>query len=437
MNQHLLVGVGREIVTPPIGGLLMGYSPPRASESVNDDIHITAFAFEYNGVRSLIASAELCSLRGIQIKDILEAVSESSGIPVGRIILSTVHTHSAPYTLVSPDERPNYIYDQFIPSARKAALDAVNSLRPAVMGVGTTQSDVGVNRRVLQEDGTITHGQDPTGIYDPTMTIISFREPDGTAIGNLIHYGAHNTASGINTEITRDWCGVAIDRLEELSGGVTAFFNGGGGDCGPRLPNGRTTGTLKEALELGGRAASDAVRAWRSITEWREVDMHVLTDNITLPLRPFPPLEEMEAKLAAMGDPSKLTGLRVSAHRNLIQRIEYIRSGAIPPTTFDILTPAIAVGPVVFLPIPFEPFSIIPLRIKQYSPYPYTVSIGYANGGYSYLPSMDQICRGGYEVWMFTSMNLVPFGDESEQYFVTGATRMIRELYQKTHGDSL
>jgi hypothetical protein len=43
---------------------------------------------------------------------------------------------------------------------------------------------------------------------------------------NLIHYGTHDSASGINPEITLNWCGVMVDRLEAESGGSSAFVNG-------------------------------------------------------------------------------------------------------------------------------------------------------------------------------------------------------------------
>ena len=57
-----------------------------------------------------------------------------------------------------------------------------------------------------------------------------------------------------------------VDRLEAQTGAVTAFINGCGGDCGPRLPNGKTTGDLQMALELGGKAGVDAVGQY--ITRW-------------------------------------------------------------------------------------------------------------------------------------------------------------------------
>ena len=39
-----------------------------------------------------------------------------------------------------------------------------------------------------------------------------------------------------------------------------------------------------------------------------------------------------------------------------------------------------------------------------------------------------QICRGGYEVWMFSSMALRPFADDSDQHYIDGSLRLLQAL---------
>ena len=432
MKNKLLVGIGRHDITPPIGAWLTGYAPARRAESVGDNLNITAFAFEYNGLRSMVVTADVCLIRANYAEQVRKLMGTAAHIPFEHITLSATHTHSGPATFRTgggSEMDMEYFNNIFIPAAEKAAADAAASLRPAQLGVGEIHSDVGVNRRGMKLDGSIVLGQDPHGTYDPIMTVISFREPDGKPIGNIIHYGAHNTASGKNTEITRDWCGVAIDRLEAESGGITAFFNGCEGDCGPRLPNGQTTGNYKMALELGGRAAIDAVNAWRSIKEWRDCDMRVICRTVKLPYKTLPTKEALQAEIDAMGDPSQLVGLKVTQYEALIQRMELLCSGEPISDGLPMDLPVISVGPVAFFPIPFEIFSRITLRIRQFSPYPYTLSLSNTNGAYRYFPSMDQIIRGGYEVWVFTSFAAQPFADDSEQYLVEGAVSILNELH--------
>ena len=432
VNAKLLVGAGRSDITPPVGSWLMGYAPGRQAQSIHDHLFITVLAFEYAGIRTLIASADVCVINEPLVTIVREKMAAAAGVRFEQIIISATHTHSGPAMRETPggsslDEQ--YLYETFCPLAAKAAAQAVGSLQQARMGVAEIPCDVGINRRQISEDGNVALGQNPYGSYDPIMTVIAFTRPDGKPIANVIHYGAHNTASGSNTEITRDWCGVMVDRLEAESCGITAYINGCEGDCGPRLPNGRTTGNLSLALELGARAGIDAVRAWRSIKEWRDdADMRVLSEEIPLPLEPLPSLVELRKKQESLGDPSSLTGLKVMEYTRLCERIEIVRSGKPVDANLMLRQTIISVGPVAFVPIPFEVFSIITLRIRQHSPYPYTLSLSNANGSYYYLPSQDQICRGGYEIWVFKAMNPQPFADDTEQYMVSGNVKLLRKL---------
>lgn len=107
----------------------------------------------------------------------------------------------------------------------------------------------------MARDGVVDFGQNPWGQQDKRMTVIAFQTPDGAPIANVVHYGAHCTAAGTNTEITRDWAGVMIDRLEAESGAPTLFLNGAAGDVGPRLTNGKTKATSNYVMELGSVAA--------------------------------------------------------------------------------------------------------------------------------------------------------------------------------------
>lgn len=111
------------------------------------------------------------------------------------------------------------------------------------------------------------------------MTVIAFRDLDGVGIGCMIHYGAHCTASGANKEITRDWAGVMCDILESETGMPVAFFAGQSGDTGPRISNGKTTGNIKYAEQLGALAGLDATRAYKSIKYYDSPSLALETEK--------------------------------------------------------------------------------------------------------------------------------------------------------------
>jgi hypothetical protein len=132
-----------------------------------------------------------------------------------------------------------------------------------------------------------------------------------------------------------------------------------------------------------------------------------------------------------MGDPEVMRAAKTmkwAFYCHLMERIEYLESGKEPPKEQAIPHVALALGPVALITLPFEPFSIITLRIREFSPFKYTLCAGYANGALSYFPSMDQIIRGGYEINMFKNINLFPFTEDAENHYVRGCLELLRNL---------
>lgn len=96
MNSKLSVGVGRSVITPPLGTILHGYAPGRPAESVGDDLNVTAIALASGGTRVLMLTADLCVMAPNIFKDIRAQLSAATGVPPDHIIYSTTHTHSGP-----------------------------------------------------------------------------------------------------------------------------------------------------------------------------------------------------------------------------------------------------------------------------------------------------------------------------------------------------
>lgn len=434
--KNLEVGVGRKIITPPLGVMLMGYAPARPAESIHDDLTISAIALRCGELTAIMISADVCLIKDPQSEHIRRLISQATGVPFEHVILSAIHTHSGPSMRNTPGGSAmdtNYLTSIFEPQAVEAALTATNNFKPAKMGIGTTLSDIGINRREMERSGRIRLGQNPWGCYDPLMTVIHFRSIFNEPIANLIHYGAHCTAAGKGTEVTRDWAGPMVDRLEAESGAITIFFNGALGDCGPRIANGRTVGNIEMAMELGGKAAIEAVKVYRTIKDLRKCDLGVACRNIYLPYGPFPTKESIEKRLAELGDPDKLSGGNTWAYEVLIKRLQELNTGKPLKTHMEINQTVISIGPVAFVPFPFEVFSEITLRIRKYSPYEYTLCMSNANGSNSYFPSQDQICRGGYEVVTSKSVNVYTLANDADDFAVDEVLGLLDALYNENN----
>ena len=157
--------------------------------------------------------------------------------------------------------------------------------------------------------------------------------------------------------------------------------------------------------------------------------MRVLSTQISLPLMDVGTAEDAEKEAAKLAAEQELKGTVLSSYNHLLERAEYLREGNVPPTEKVLDHTFMVLGNLVFQAMPFEIFSIITLRIKEGSPFRHTLCLGYSNGSLSYFPSMDQIIRGGYEVRMFKTVNLIPFRDDSEQHYVAQSLEVIRNLY--------
>ena len=431
MEEKLYLGVGRACITPKIGSLLMGYGPNTVSTAVHDDLNVTAFYFAQGERRALAVSIDLCLIHTTLCDEMRARLAEEYNVPYGNILLSCTHTHSGPNLCGMTgwgevDEA--YYRGVFLPALFSAIAEARDKRVAVKMGVGTGESLVGINRRQLKADNKIYFGQNPWGPFNPVMTVIAFRDEAGASVANMVHYGAHCTCAGQNFEISRDWCGVMVDELEAISGGVTAFFNGPEGDVGPRLTNGLTVGRgdIRYAERHGALAAADAVRIYKSIKSFDTVELSVLEASVTLPLDGRVPLKVAEREYEVYKN--NTVGSRHLKEQYYEEQIRLYHEGYVDKETVSIPQSILKLGEVVFIATPFEMFSVVGLRIAEESNIQHTLTLACTNGAENYFVTEDQICRGGYEVDMFKCGHTQPFADNADWHFVTGTVENLKKF---------
>lgn len=426
----LLAGAAREVITPPVGGRLYGYFPDLHSTSVHDDLTFTVLCLRSGPLTVLIASATVCLINTELCNELRARMADAAGTDPGSVIVCATHTHSGPCTDNEDgfgEVDREYCDSILIPAAVRAAGRAAASLSPALVGVSSVKSDVGVNRRQMLRSGVVQLGQNPWGCRDPEMTLVRLLTPEGEGIINIIHYGAHCTACGPNKEISRDWAGVMTDALERDSGTLTMFLNGAEGDVGPRLTNGGTTGDIRYAMELGGVAARDAADCYHMLKGYVPASLSRVTGQICLPYREPMPEKQARDLLAPIDrdDAVNLDYARIASLRAIISAYE----NNVPfPQAMTIGQTVVSLGPVAFVPFPFEIFSEISLRTRAFSPFPYTLCLGASNGSGCYLPSRDQMIRGGYEIDMFHCRGLYTLADDTDDHIIDQDLELLEAL---------
>ncbi len=417
--EKLYMGVAREVITPKVGCQLYGYAPDVFSNAVADDLTVTAFYFKQGEAQALMLTVTVCLLNTKMIAEVIGQISEKFGIPKQKCLISATHTHSGPNT--NGQEGWGGIDKEYcdgilIPGIFTAAQKAMENTQAVTVGTASGNSYVGVNRRELIEDNRIVLGQNPWGPFNPRMTVVSFKNEAGEVVANIIHYGCHGTAAGRNMEITRDWSGVMTDALERQSGAITAFFNGPEGDIGPRLSNGDTDGGMDTGLpyayELGHIAAQDAVRIYKEIYDYKEVELVCDGKTVYVPLKPRMSLEEAKALYEKYKERS--VNMEGALRAYALTIIEAIEAGAPELAGVPMEQTVVALGNLVFVSFPYELFSEIGMRIDGCFKDKRILSLSNTNGSEGYFITEDAICRGGYEVIMFMYGQPQPYCDHAD-----------------------
>lgn len=434
--EQFQVGFSRHSITPAVGARLYGYPGARASKVLHDDLFVNALALAAKGETALLISVDLCVLEQATNDDLRKKIAQEVGIPAEKIILAMIHTHSGPSTAGSSTADNgwgsmdmDYVEKILFPQTISAAKEAVKNLTPAHMGIGETSSLAGINRREMTADGKVILGQNPDGPFDDKMRVLSFARLTGEPIVSLIHYGCHPTAAGQAPEISRDWPGYMVDRLEKETGAPAVFVNGAEGDIGPRLSNGMTTGDMELMKEVGIVAGEDAVRAYKNIHSYCEPEFKVKSDMLVLPYRKLPTVEETKAAIEALGDPAKLIEVDILIYERYKNILSHYEQNLPMETHWKFRQTYISLGPVVFVPYPMEMFCQISLNQQARSPFTYTLCLSNANGSIGYLPTEDQIPLGGYEIDSFQSYNVFILEEKAEVQIVEENAKLLNKLF--------
>jgi hypothetical protein len=435
MNAPLKAGFARTDVTPKLGVRLGGYGvKERPAEEILDCLHATAMVLEQDGKSAAIINLDWICIEEDVVQVIREGASRKTGIAPQNITVAATHSHSVPNTLNfwGWGDREQEYMDSVIPKIIESVETAKSNLREVEVGFATTECLAGVNRRRIEENNGFAFCADPSGSFDPTMTVIRFKDKSGVDAGILVHYGAHGTAMGVNRLVSRDWCGVMKDRIESQFPALTVFLNGAIGDVGPRTNkrsgDGLSAGGgdgIHAVREVGYRAATDAISALISIKEWRnDIVLNTVTEDIFLPYAPLTSLADAEKELAKWEPRKDEWGTPMCEYMHNKAVIEAHKKPLLKGRNFS--QTITCLGPLVIVPMPGEMFSGISLRLRRLSPFQHTLCCSVTNGSLAYLPTREARHRGGYETWVGKAAGAYLLADNIDDALVAENLRLLK-----------
>lgn len=239
----------------------------RRATAVHDAPACRALALSDGATAFVLASLDLVGASGPLFATIRADAARLTGLSPAAILIACTHSHASPDTQGLWGGVPAAYETHVAHRAASAIWQAHRALAPANAAATTTTLAGGVRNR---------RGWPGT---DETLTSLRFTTPDGAPLATLINYACHPTATGAsNTEVSRDWCGYAVDHVERELGGVAIYVNGAIGDVNPAADGG-----FDGARALGEAVAGAALWSLASATPVTGF-LRVRTEPLELPL---------------------------------------------------------------------------------------------------------------------------------------------------------
>lgn len=442
--SHLLAGVSRIDVTPPVGIMLAGTLRESPSRRVDRPLTATALALDDTGSAAIIVACDAIRLDVDMANEIRDTIADDLQLSRSQILLNVSHTHAAPdappfadFLHEGGNEQARLhgaYWATFRDRVRAAANSAYAQMVPARLGVQTGSVSIGVNRREVKDDGTLVLGENPEGVTDDTVGIVRIDDLAGKPIAMVVHYACHPDILGPKSDlISPDFVGAARDLAEAVTGATALFLQGCAGDIDPC--SGIVVGddAITEVRRLGGMLGCEAARIylsvdvmkrrshrieWQSaasvVTAWKHEPIPAMPTAVAvrscvtaLPLTEPPTRETAAADARAARDaetsaresnatlPELLTTSR--RYRWCELQLRTIDSSRWP-SNLDLEVQVLRIGDLAIVAIPGEVFVEIGLAIKAASTVPFTFVCGYSNGVRFYIPTERAFDQGGYEV---------------------------------------
>lgn len=436
----LRAGVARRPVRPPDGIRTAGFSSREAVvDGIDEELSVTVLVLEGLGRRVAIAAMDLCMVRQHVALEWRRRVADAIGTQPSHVLVNLSHTHSAGALL---ETQPEFEYQAELLIAYQrslgdrlvdAATAAAGSLQPARIGASSGTSDVGVQRRERDADGYTFMGEVPDGPIDPVVGVVRVDDLAGDPIAILAAYGCHTVAVGPRATVASpDFPGPMRRMVESTLGGTCLFLQGGGGDIMPRWGMSPEVDGTDDKERVGWMLGGEVVRVAAGIRTHVERGEPVVIPSllgkgiamrplvpvtgpsvtaldaraatVTLDLVPLPThdeaerlraerAEELDAALAGDSDRARTITRHFMAWADVL--VAAVEAGE---RTRTMEVQAIRVNDIVFTAIAAEVFSATTRRIREASPFPHTIPLGYSNGVLCYLPTAADHPEGGWDV---------------------------------------
>jgi len=418
--SQLKAGFARVNVTPMMGIRMQGYYEERLANGVLDELEVVALALENNGKQVVMLTLDNCFILNECNKYFKEFINEATGLTYNSIYIAATHSHTAPYLRLDSGYELEAEYIKFVArrmaDAAKFALDDLQAAK-AGYGVGTAP-EIAFVRRHLMKDGSIKTNparNDPdivcaVGEPDNRVNVLRFDREGGDHIV-LVNYGNHPDVIG-GCKISGDWPSHLRRDVEKvIDNSKCIVFNGCQGNV--NHVDFHPTRTEKDFMDDCGayrgyghskymaRALAGVVaQVYDKAQAMEDTHLRSVEKTFMIPTNKGRPeqLEEAYRIHEAWKNGAAKAGLNsgdtmgVPEANRIVQMVD-------EPDFYDTNIMAIAIGKLVFVGIPGEPFTGVSFALKETPGWDLVFPTALTNGYRGYFPMQSDYDSGcGYEV---------------------------------------
>ena len=433
-SQRIKAGTARVIISPPKGIFLVGYGDrSKGNKGIHDDLTATALVLD-NGVQKIaIVAVDILCLNEYIVDRVRAA---SPGI---QPVLCCSHTHSGPigYAGERSGRREKDYIDRLVELLAEVISQAAQTAREAELMWGESSADIAVNRREKLPSGEVIIGEDPQGVVDRTVGVLSVKV-DGKRLATVVNYACHGTVWGPdNLLASADWIAAMRGKVEDELGGLCLFLQGAAGNLNPKMGWGRED-CWEMAVSQGRRVADAVIQAAGSRQamisgsellmirreEWVPFEGEATSEN--------PPTIYRKRILKMANFPEWM-----SFATDFLLNIRYPWKPRLEARekrwgTFLRINTA-RIGTLALVTFGAEVFTEIGLKVKELSPARHTMFSSVTDGCISYLPTDAAHSDGGYEVELATYAYRYPgpLAEGAEGRALGATEETLQDLWKK------
>lgn len=424
-------GIAKRNITPDIR--VKNWVTGESYGSVRDSIYVRAIVLGDGHQTVAILSWDLVNASESATAEVRRRIATVSGLIEENILVNASHNHSAPWSpeyerglrgieadpwwvvRYMPPQYDDAYYQDWMEKLMQASVEAVMAAleqmqpvslwisrtdisawvqnrrpRKAAWGIEESHSPDDYNYRHEDWDPRVLVSGDKFGPVDRTMTVLSFRNGKEENVATMVQMTAHAVSIYPYYDgISADWPGEMTRKLKEISGGEILFLQGTAGDINPWRRGDAAVEEMANAL------ASQAAKSGQYASRLQNGPIISRTAKVGIPLT---------------NHGQSTTGLKAL------------------PVEIQVLN----IGSLAIVTLPGEPMTAIGMSIREASPFPQTLVLGYSNGsGVYYVGMPGEKVHGGYETGENTNIGT----DIAGELMARTAISLLKEIYDENYPD--